>query len=469
MDNRPIGFLDSGVGGLTVVRQLFRQLPSEEVVYIGDTKRMPYGPRPAEEILAYTWEMVNFLMSKNVKMICFACNTATAIALDEIRNELGIPVIGVILPGASAAIQKTKTGHIGIIGTQATVNSDSYRKAVHFKSPDVEVISQTCSPFVPLVESGDFDNQSAYEIVKKELELFVGKVDTLILGCTHYPLLAQHIQKVMGPEVKLVDSGAETVRDISVLLNYFKLNRKAGLMSSNNQFYTTGSALHFKEIAEKWLGKEIDVETVNIESYSEKKILIATRNQGKVNEFRDMFTTLGYEIESLFDYPDLPDVEETGSTFEENARLKAETISKLTGEIVISDDSGLCVDLLGGLPGIWSHRFSGMDATDIKNNVKLLHELASTELTPKRRAAHFHCTLVAARPNHESLVVEADWQGRIANRIQGENGFGYDPLFLVGDSDKSAAEISQDEKNRISHRGQALKKLMQVFPDWAKD
>ncbi|MDR0299249.1 MAG: glutamate racemase [Streptococcaceae bacterium] len=265
MDNRPIGFLDSGVGGLTVVRQLFRQLPNEEVVYIGDTKRMPYGSRSPEEILKFTWEMVNFLMSKNVKMICFACNTATAIALDEIQNELGIPVIGVILPGASAAIQKTKTEKIGIIGTQATIESKAYAKAIYFKSNAVKVTSLACPPFVPLVESGDFDNEAAYELVKQQLHPLVGEVDSLILGCTHYPLLAKHIQKVMGTEVNLIDSGAETVRDISVLLNYFKLNRKLSSKQSENRFYTTASAEQFKKIAENWLETSVEVETVSIE------------------------------------------------------------------------------------------------------------------------------------------------------------------------------------------------------------
>ncbi|MDR0299250.1 MAG: nucleoside-triphosphate diphosphatase [Streptococcaceae bacterium] len=197
-----------------------------------------------------------------------------------------------------------------------------------------------------------------------------------------------------------------------------------------------------------------------------KKILIATRNSGKVREFQEIFSQLGYDVESLLDYPDLPEIEETGLTFEENARLKAETIAKLTQQIVLADDSGLCVDLLGGLPGIWSHRFSGPNATDLENNVKLLHELASTEVTPERRTAHFHCCLVVAQPDQESLVVEADWQGRIALYPQGENGFAYDPIFLVGKSNQSAAELSADEKNKISHRGQALAKLMQAFPDW---
>ena len=173
-----------------------------------------------------------------------------------------------------------------------------------------------------------------------------------------------------------------------------------------------------------------------------------------------------YKIKNLKDYPELPDIAETGMTFEENARLKAEQIAEITGEVVIGDDSGLCVDVLGGLPGVWSHRFAGPNPTDEENIAKLLHELASTAITPERRTAHFHTTLVAAYPGHESLVVEADWQGRIGLTPQGENGFGYDPIFLVGTSDRTAAQLSAEEKNTASHRGQALQKLMTELPEW---
>ncbi|MDR2976914.1 MAG: glutamate racemase [Streptococcaceae bacterium] len=462
MDNRPIGFLDSGVGGLTVVRQLFRQLPNEEVIYIGDTARMPYGPRSADEILRFTWDMVYFLLEKNVKMIVFACNTATAVALDTIRAQVNVPVVGVILPGANAAVQQTKSGKIGVIGTQATIKSNSYVNALHARSGELEILSLACPAFVPLVESGDFDNYASRRIVSETLQPLIGQVDTLILGCTHYPLLTEQIQTAMGRDVKLVDSGAEAVRDVSVLLNYFALNRELNLPTTSH-YFTTGDAAHFKQIAEQWLNRPVDVKKV---SFEQKKLLIATRNPGKVKEFKALFSEIGYNVESLNDYPDLPEIEETGNTFEENARLKAETISKITGQLVIADDSGLCVDVLGGLPGIWSHRFSAPDPTDQKNNIKLLHELASTKIKPEQRTAHFHCTIAAARPDHESLIVEADWSGRIALNPQGEAGFGYDPIFLVGEGNKTAAELSPQEKNKISHRGQALQKLLTAFPEW---
>ena len=194
-------------------------------------------------------------------------------------------------------------------------------------------------------------------------------------------------------------------------------------------------------------------------------LLIATRNEGKTKEFRKLFGKLGITVENLNDYPDLPEVAETGTTFEENARLKAETISELTGKMVLSDDSGLKVDILGGLPGVWSARFAGPDATDAENNAKLLHELAMV-LDDDKRSAQFHTTLVVAAPGRDSLVVEADWEGYIGREPKGDNGFGYGPLFLVGETGKKAAELSSEEKNEQSHRGQAVKKLMEVFPAW---
>lgn len=194
-------------------------------------------------------------------------------------------------------------------------------------------------------------------------------------------------------------------------------------------------------------------------------IIIATRNEGKTKEFREMFEKLGVSVHNLNDFPDLPEVEETGMTFEENARLKAETISNLTGKMVLSDDSGLKVDVLGGLPGVWSARFAGPEATDEDNNYKLLHELAMV-FDQEKRSAQFHTTLVVAAPDKESLVVEADWEGYIGTEPKGEHGFGYDPLFLVGETGKTAAQLTAEEKNAQSHRGLAMKKLMEVFPSW---
>lgn len=264
MDNRPIGFLDSGVGGLTVVRELMRQLPHEEIVYIGDSARAPYGPRPAEQIREYTWDLVNFLLTKNVKMIVFACNTATAVAWEEVKEALDIPVLGVILPGSSAAIKSSTKGKIGVIGTPMTISSDIYNEKITALAPQMAVDSLSCPKFAPLVESNQIQSSLAKKVVYETLEPLVGKVDTLILGCTHYPLLKPIIQNVMGPDVKLIDSGAECIRDVSVLLNYFQLNRSRDVMTVQHHFYTTASTASFKEIAETWLGQEIDVEHVEL-------------------------------------------------------------------------------------------------------------------------------------------------------------------------------------------------------------
>ncbi|OFI47765.1 glutamate racemase [Floricoccus penangensis] len=263
MDKRPIGVLDSGVGGLTVVRELMRQLPHEEVIYIGDSARAPYGPRPARQILEYTWQLVNFLLSKDVKMIVIACNTATAVALEEIKKEIDVPILGVILPGSRAAIKSTKTDKVGVIGTKMTIESDSYRKVINLKSPKIKVYSLACPRFVPLVESNEVNSSLAKKVIYESLQELTGKVDTLVLGCTHYPLLRPIIQNVMGTGVKLIDSGAETVSDISMLLDYFQIN---GIEQEilNHKFYTTANVQSFKEIADTWLNQDVEVEHVDL-------------------------------------------------------------------------------------------------------------------------------------------------------------------------------------------------------------
>lgn len=199
----------------------------------------------------------------------------------------------------------------------------------------------------------------------------------------------------------------------------------------------------------------------------DKTIVIATGNQGKAKEFTALFARAGYQIKTLADFPDLPDVEETGKTFEENARLKAETIAQILQQPVLADDSGLAVDALNGMPGVYSARFAGDHKSDAANNAKLLHEL--TEVPDEKRSAHFHCTLVFAAPHKESLVVEADWPGRIARIPQGDNGFGYDPLFFVPEFNKTAAEMTAAEKNEVSHRAKAVKKLEKIWQKWLEE
>jgi glutamate racemase len=254
---QPIGVIDSGVGGLTVAKEIMRQLPNEKIIYLGDTARCPYGPRPLKEVKRFTWELTRFLLEKNIKMLVIACNTATAAVLDEIRNELSIPVLGVIYPGARAAIKTTKNYRVGIIGTEGTIKSGAYEKALKALNSRLYITGQACPKFVPLVESGEYDGEIAERIVVEALKPLQNQnLDTLILGCTHYPLLEPLIQKVMGENVNVISSGDETAREISAILQY------NGILETNedeaeHEFYTTGSRYIFSKIASQWLGGHI--------------------------------------------------------------------------------------------------------------------------------------------------------------------------------------------------------------------
>lgn len=253
MDNRPIGFLDSGVGGLTVVKQSLKQLPNEGVIFIGDQARLPYGPRPQEQVLSFTQELVSFLLTKNVKMVVIACNTATAAALPTIKKELDIPVIGVINSGSRAAIRATKNKDIAVISTEGTAKAHAYRTAIHKKDASIKVSELATPKFVPLVESNEYKTPIAKHVVFQSLKpLRHGKMDTLIMGCTHYPLLRPIIKQFMGPNVTLIDPGEETVSDVSAILDH--LDIYAGEDNKpEREFYTTGSTKMFDEIASDWL------------------------------------------------------------------------------------------------------------------------------------------------------------------------------------------------------------------------
>ncbi|NLH35858.1 MAG: nucleoside-triphosphate diphosphatase [Lactococcus chungangensis] len=245
----------------------------------------------------------------------------------------------------------------------------------------------------------------------------------------------------------IIDLFFEVLRDVTGLNYQYSLNQ---------------------ELTVELEGQVLHTETVSLQSKTRKTLLIATRNEGKTREFKAMFSQLGYDIKNLNDFPELPEVAETGMTFEENARLKAETISELTGEIVLADDSGLMVEVLGGLPGVWSARFAGEHATDAANNAKLLHELASTAVSPEKRKAKFHTTLVVAAPEKSSLVVEGEWHGAIATIPKGDDGFGYDPLFVDEETGRTAAQMTLEQKNKVSHRARALQNLLKEWPDWLR-
>ncbi|MBD3108391.1 glutamate racemase [Bacillus sp. AGMB 02131] len=253
-----IGIIDSGVGGLTVVKEIMRQLPNESVIYLGDNARCPYGPRTKEEVQQFTWELTKFLLKKKIKMLIIACNTATAVALEEIKQALPIPVLGVIQPGARAAIKHSKQLRIGVIGTEGTVRSRAYAAALHDINEQVHVTSIACPKFVPVVESGEYNSALAKKVVAESLQpLKITGIDTIILGCTHYPLLGPIIASTMGKHVKVISSGDETARETSVILEYQGLLNKHAEKPVHH-FYTTGSKEIFKRIATSWLGSCVE-------------------------------------------------------------------------------------------------------------------------------------------------------------------------------------------------------------------
>lgn len=265
--DRPIGVIDSGVGGLTVAKEIMRQLPNEQILYLGDTARCPYGPRSREEVRKFTWQITHFLLRKNIKMLVIACNTATAVALDDIRNALSIPVIGVIYPGAITALKVTKNYKIGVIGTEGTIRSHAYEIALKSINRSTIVIGLACPKFVPLVESGEYEGPVAKKVVAETLAPLRGKgLDTLILGCTHYPHLEPIIKNVMGPDVTVISSGEETAREVSTIL-YHNDMLTTRQEYPEHHYFTTGSTQIFSRIASKWLNREVtNVTTIKFET-----------------------------------------------------------------------------------------------------------------------------------------------------------------------------------------------------------
>ena len=263
MNKNPIGVFDSGLGGLTVVKAIKELLPNESIIYFGDTARLPYGVKSKDLVKQYSKQITKFLIKKNAKIIIIACNTATAVALNTLKNEFkNIPIIGVIEPGSEQAILETNTKKIGVIGTIATVNSGAYEKAIKEKDRKVEIISKPCPLFVPFVEEGLIEGPSINEIAKHYLLPFNNSVDTLILGCTHYPLLKDIISH-NTKNIRLVDSAssvAEAVRN--KLLNNNLLNKEIG--NRFLQCYVTDLPMRFEELGNIFLGSKItNVQLVN--------------------------------------------------------------------------------------------------------------------------------------------------------------------------------------------------------------
>lgn len=262
---KSIGVFDSGIGGLTVVHALLHRLPQESIVYFGDTARVPYGTKSHEVVRQYAMEDARFLMEQNVKMIVVACNTVSAVAIEDLKQRFPVPVIGMILPGSHAAHRMTKNKHVGVIGTQGTIASGSYTRAIKELDPDMQIYSTACPLFVPLAEEGWGHHQVARIIAEEYLaSLKEEQIDTLILGCTHYPILREVIQDVMGSEVRLVDSGEAAAIEVEELLREKDLLNDPDT-APHYQFFVSDVPQKFKELGEIFLGKSnLDVTKVHL-------------------------------------------------------------------------------------------------------------------------------------------------------------------------------------------------------------
>jgi len=255
---RAIGIIDSGVGGLTVVKEVTRLLPHEKIIYFGDTARMPYGPRPHEEVRRFTAEMITFLKHQDIKMIIVACNSASAAGLDYYREFCSMPIVGVIEPGVTAAIAASKNGRIGVIGTTGTIDSGEYEKALLSREPGFKVYSKACPLFVLLVENNLVNTREAFTITEQYLDnLLAENIDTLILGCTHYPLMTELIQKVTGPSVKLINSAYEVAIEAEKTLLAMNLDNNIKKEELAESFFVSGNPASFAEIGSKLLERAI--------------------------------------------------------------------------------------------------------------------------------------------------------------------------------------------------------------------
>lgn|SRR5512143_2395128 len=261
----PIGVFDSGVGGLTVLRAIVRRLPNESLIYLGDTARIPYGVRSAATIERYALECARFVQSKGVKAIVIACNTASALAADYLRSRCSVPVVGVIRPGSRRAIEQTRTGHIGVIATEATIASGAYERAMLAIRSGLEVTSRACPLFVPLAEEGWLNHPVTYQVAEEYLaELRQSRVDTVVLGCTHYPILRPVIERTLGDQISYVDSGEAVAERLAQMLEEQGLVCDRG-EPRTEQFYVTDSAARFRRVAQLFLGRSLEtVETVEL-------------------------------------------------------------------------------------------------------------------------------------------------------------------------------------------------------------
>lgn len=252
-----IGIFDSGIGGLTVLQQIARLLPRELLVYLGDTGRSPYGTKSPEVVTRYACENTDFLVKRGLKMLVVACNTASAVALDVLRERYQMPVVGVIEPGAQEAVRRSENRRVGVIGTEATIASGAYTRALRALDPGIEVYTRACPLFVPLVEEGWVDNEVARATTARYLSsLKHSGIDTIILGCTHYPLLKKTIAEFLGEEVQLIDSAEETARVVRATLAHYSLARRKG--SGGASFFVTDVPDRFVKVGSRFLGEQVE-------------------------------------------------------------------------------------------------------------------------------------------------------------------------------------------------------------------
>lgn len=256
--NKPIGIFDSGIGGLTVLKEVRREIPREDIVYFGDTAHVPYGTKSKEIITKYSTANMHFLQEFDVKLAIVACNTASALALEALKDNFHIPIIGVIEPGAKRALEVTRNGRVGVVGTRATIGSGSYETCLKNLDPQVKVYSESCPLFVPLVEEGWLEGEIVRKIARAYLDpLKAFGIDTLILGCTHYPLLESVIGEVMGREVRLVSSAEETAKEARDLLARLKIFSQDFNKEQETRFYVSDEPEQFKSLGERFLGRTI--------------------------------------------------------------------------------------------------------------------------------------------------------------------------------------------------------------------
>ena len=264
--SRPIGVFDSGIGGLTVVAEIMRQLPSEEIVYFGDTARLPYGPKSEKTVTQFAIQDTEFLLKHGVKMVVVACNTASSVAIDELSRRYDLPVIGVIRPGALAAVSSTLAGKVGVIGTEGTISSHAYLREIEKLDRDIEVLEQSCPLFVPLAEEGWTEREVTLVIAHEYLiPLRDAGIDVVVLGCTHYPILKGTIGKVFGPGVRLIDSAEETAGEVAERLAMLDLKRTVESVPAH-RFFVSDVPHRFREQAERFLGAALpDVDVVSVD------------------------------------------------------------------------------------------------------------------------------------------------------------------------------------------------------------